>query len=459
MARLNIAMLSEQAQEEVVEVQQQTELEVVGEQAEDAIAEATQIQTEIEGAQQAADDAEEVVQEVEEERQVLEQAQQQGGAEKPAMEALQRAFSRFEKRTGVPSGIRSMGMESFSSKASRPRATEVAMEGAVEYIKKIIKMLTDAMAAVWEKVKAFFEKIWIGADRLAKRADQLKAAAKAAQGKSAAADATIKAGSVLAFARKDDAKVEGKAFADQYIKETAENFAGKKSIEESLDAFLNKKETSDLLLTENKEEIVKLAIAAQGPVGTGKAADGLQTDKTPRMLGDYVAETVSISSDSTWEQLSANYNKIKTSIVFDTGAKDDVVKEVKPMDVKDAERVAVHASGHMASYKGMREEQKKFEVRIKKIIDDAKKMGKDKEASADQLRVAAGVVRAIANKSMSMLVSARSYDVNLTKAALDYVAASVKAATGKSGEATGTQVATTDDKGAASASTKKTQVV
>jgi len=458
MARLNIAMLSEQAQTQEV-VEQQTELEVVGEQAEDAISEATQIQTEIDSAQQAADDAEEVVQEVEEERQVLAQAQQQGGAEKPAMEALQRAFARFEKRTGVSSVIRSMGMESFSSKTDRPHATALAMEGAVDFIKKLIKMLTDAMAAVWEKVKAFFEKIWVGAERLQKRADQLKAAAKAAQGKTAAADAKVTTGSVLAFARKDDKAVEGKAFADAYIKETAENFAGKKQIEESLDAFLKNDKTTELLSTSDKDQIVKLAIAVQGPVGSGKAVDGLQINKGPRMLGDYVVDTTNIALDSTWEQLSANYNKVKSTIALDTEAKSDVVKDVKPMDANDAARVAEHASGHMASYKGMREDQKKFEARLKKIIDDAKNLGKDKEASADQLRVAAGVVRAIANKSMAMLVGSRSYDVNLTKAALDYVAASVKAATGKAAESTGTQVAVTGDKGTASASTKRTQML
>lgn len=194
MKRLNIAMLSQQAQAE--EVETQSELDVVGQQVEDSIAEATQVQAEIEGTQQAMDDAEQVVQEVEEERQVLEQAQQQGGAEQPAMEALQRAVARFEKRTGVACSIRSMGMESFSSKSTRVKGTKVAMEGAVEFIKKLIKMLTDALAAVWEKVAAFFEKIWVGAERAAKRAAQLEAAAKAAQGKTAAADAKVTTGSL-----------------------------------------------------------------------------------------------------------------------------------------------------------------------------------------------------------------------------------------------------------------------
>ena len=64
MKRLNIAMLSQQAQAEVEPVETQSELEVVGQQVEDSIAEATQVQAEIEGTQQAMDDAEQVIQEV-----------------------------------------------------------------------------------------------------------------------------------------------------------------------------------------------------------------------------------------------------------------------------------------------------------------------------------------------------------------------------------------------------------
>lgn len=446
MARLNIAMLSEQAQVETTDVQQQTELEVVGQQAEDAIAEATQIQTDIESAQQAADDAEEVVQQVEEERQVLEQAQQQGGAEQPAMEALQRAMSRFEKRTGVRSSISGMGMESFGSKSTRAQATAIAMEGAVEYIKKIIKMLVDAMAAVWEKVKAFFEKIWVGADRLAKRAKKVEEAAKAAQGKVAPADAKVKSGSVLAYARQDDKVVEGKAFADQYIKQTTDNYMGSKGVKETLTAFTKGEDVQKVLsaavVKDNQKAIIEAVIAAQGAVTEGKAEEGLTIGKPKDFqLGEYGTFNTNIDKGTTWEQLSSNYNKIKLSVLRNPDAKDDVVKEVNPMSPEDAKRVAYQVAGHMSSYAKLREEQNAFGNEIKKITEKAKAMEKEKDAPVDQIRVAAGAVRAMANSQMGLLVSLRSYDVNLSKAALDYAAASVNLANGKAATDTGTQVA------------------
>jgi len=81
MARLNIAMLSaqEQTQEESTPIEAQSELDVVGQQVEDSIAQATEIQFQIEQTQEAVQETEEVVQQVEEERQVLEQSQAQGG--------------------------------------------------------------------------------------------------------------------------------------------------------------------------------------------------------------------------------------------------------------------------------------------------------------------------------------------------------------------------------------------
>lgn len=462
MKRLNIAMLSQQAQAEVEPIETQSELDVVGQQVEDSIAEATQVQAEIEGTQQAMDDAEQVIQEVEEERQVLEQAQQQGGAEQPAMEALQRAVARFEKRTGVACSIRSMGMESFSSKSTRARSTAVAMEGAVEFIKKLIKMLTDAMAAVWEKVAAFFEKIWVGAERAAKRAAQLEAAAKAAQGKTASADAKVTAGSVLSFARMGGKVVEGKEFADEYIKLTAANNEARKFetllIKESLKDGSFEKALEAAKTKDNAAAI--LPILTKTASENGETKDGFKIiSNDSSMLGDFGVAGKLIDKGITWEQLSTGYNSIFFKVQKAENAKEVSAKDVKPLSVEDAKRVAAQAQGHMSSYADMRKEVTDIDKGVKAIIAAAKKLEKEKDAPVDQIRVVSGYARAQVNASVSLLTSARAYDVNLTKAALDYVAASIKAATGKAAESAGTQVATTDDTGKASASTKKTQML
>lgn len=446
MARLNIAMLAQEAQAQEV-VEQQSELEVVGQQAEDAIAEATQQQVEIEQTQQAMDETEDVIQEAEEERQVLEQSQAQGGAEPVAMEALQRAVKRFEKRTGVACSVKSMGLESFASKTTRLQQTKVAMEGAVDYIKKLIKMLMDAVAAVWEKVKAFFEKIMVGAERLSKRAKQVEAAAKAAQGKTAPADAKVTTASAIAFARKDDKVVDGKDFADEFVKQTADSFAVRGKIKESADRMIKgdsfKKIIGAAKLKDNQDALTKLILEDSNAVdGESKTEKGLSTvSYGGRMLGDYAGYHVVFAKAATWEEISTGYSKLKSQLGFADNAKSLETKEISPMSPEDAKRVAYQAAGHMDSYAKLREEQKKIDTELKSLLSEAKTLEKEKDAPADQLRVATGYIRAAVNATVGQLVAFRAYDVNLTKAALDYAAASVKLASGKGSESTGSQVA------------------
>lgn len=445
MARLNIAMLAQEAQAQEV-VEQQSELDVVGQQAEDAIAEATQQQVEIEQTQQAMDETEEVIQEAEEERQVLEQSQAQGGAEPVAMEALQRAVKRFEKRTGVACSVKSMGLESFSSKTTRLQHTKVAMEGAVDYIKKLIKMLMDAIAAVWEKVKAFFEKIWVGAERLAKRAKQVEEAAKAVQGKKAPADAKVTTSSVLNYARKDNKVVEGKDFAEHYIGQTSGTYVVRAMIEGMAKALITDGGFTEILdaskKPDNKDAIIKAAANLSSTDKGGEIKDGLViSHSNNRDLGEYVLKKTVLYKNATWEQLSAGYSKLTSQLVRSEDIKDDLAKEVAPMTPEDSRRVAHQVAGHMSSYSDMRTEQNKIDAELKKILSKAKELEKEKDAPVDQLRVGTGVVRAVIGSMMGTVVSYRSYDINLSKAALDYAAASVKLASGKGAESTGTQVA------------------
>jgi hypothetical protein len=342
------------------------------------------------------------------------------------------------------------------------KGTKVAMEGAVEFIKKLIKMLTDALAAVWEKVAAFFEKIWVGAERAAKRAAQLEAAAKAAQGKTAAADAKVTTGSVLNFARMGGKVVEGKAFADEYIKLTAANNEARKFetllIKESLKDGSFEKALEAAKTKDNAAAI--LPILAKTASENGETKDGFKIiSNDSSMLGDFGVAGKLIDKGITWEQLSTGYNSIFLKVQKAENAKEVSAKDVKPLSVEDAKRVAAQAQGHMSSYADMRKEVTDIDKGVKAIIAAAKKLEKEKDAPVDQIRVVSGYARAQVNASVSLLTSARAYDVNLTKAALDYVAASIKAATGKASEATGSQVATTDDNGKASASTKKTQML
>ena len=79
----------------------------------------------------------------------------------------------------------------------------------------------------------------------------------------------------------------------------------------------------------------------------------------------------------------------------------------------------------MDSYKNMREQNNKIDAELKKTLEAARKLEKEKDAPTEQLRVATGYLRASINASISGMVSRRTYDINLTKAALDYAAASI----------------------------------
>lgn len=440
MKRLNIAMLSQQAQAQVEPVETQSELDVVGQQVEDSIAEATQIQAEIEGTQQAMDDAEQVIQEVDEERQVLEQAQQQGGAEQPAMEALQRAVARFEKRTGVACSIRSMGMESFSSKSTRVKGTEVAMEGAVDYIKKLIKMLLDAMAAVWEKVKSFIDKILVGADRLSKRAKKLAASAKGLSGKTAAADAKVDTGSVISFAHIDGSTLEGSEFAKAYIA-TLEKHDGAtdlsiKKAGSGLESGRLAKLVDIAKVKGSEKEIIAAAYEEAKQLNAlgeaGEVKDGYVTAEKDGLMGGYSYVVKVYGRSISWEQLSKGYSGIYSKIVATENAKENKAKELKVLSVEDCTKVAEAADKYMQMYVNLRDVIKLMDPETKKIAAEAKKLEKEKDAPVEQIKVATGIIRAVVNAHSEAMVSARGYDIRLTKAALDYVAASLSAADGRS---------------------------
>lgn len=424
MKRLNIAMLSQQAQAEVEPVETQSELEVVGQQVEDSIAEATQIQSELEGTQQAMDDAEQVVQEVEEERQVLAQAQQQGGAEQPAMEALQRAMKRFEKRTGVSSSISSMGMESFASKSTRARSTKIAMEGAVEFIKKILKMLTDALASMAEKVKAFIKKMMVGAGRLSKRAQQAAANAKSYFGKKAPSDAVIELPSVLEFTQKDGKVIEGAEFVKEYEKQTA-NSEFEKYIADMM-AWLKSDEVKTAF-AKAYAELDATVVSMRTLKIAGKSQDGMATYTSPLMLGNYTGSLIVPDKSVTVEQLKVGYSSIKGGISSSENAKETSGKGVKPLTPEEAEKLAIAAAENMKRFKELEKTQKEMESFIKDIVSTSKDLEKQKDADVDSIRVASGTIRAIVSSALSMLTTTQSYNIRLTKAAVDYSASSINA--------------------------------
>ena len=433
MARLKIAMLSQTAGVVEEPIQSVKPIELYDQETENSINETNALHSEIEVVQQAMSDTEEVVQEMKEERAALEAAMLRGGADSFAMEALQRAVKRFEKRTGVDCKVRSIGLEGFQDRTTRMQSTKVAMEAALDYMKKLATMLTAAASSVLDKVNDFLGKLLVGAEKTAKRARDLDTALSAIEGKQAGADAKITTPSVLKYARLNDSVHDGSAFANDYAKHAASSESYRNADADFVKNWINSSNYDKIIqeakTPDNEEAILKLITGATQDIPGAVLVDGLQTSKSKDVyLGDFAAVETSISTKSSWEELSKNYNKVKYSL--QKSDNDYTVKEVKPLSVDDAKKIINGAIELMDAFKQIYQQQKQIDSEMKRILSESKSLLNDKNSPVDQLRVATGFVRSHSNAVMRKIADHRSYDINLTKAALDYVAASIKAIEG-----------------------------
>lgn len=178
MARLNIAMLGEQAQEQEVEVQ--SELDMVGEQVEDDLLELQSQQAVEDSKDQAIEDAVQATGELEEEAQAAQQILDQGGeVSQTALESIQRNVKRILKTVGMESAA--VAMESAGS--TPKQALIAAMEGIKEVVEKIWEAIKKAWATAVDFVKNFLKKLFDGATKLKIRAEKIKAVASKLKGK------------------------------------------------------------------------------------------------------------------------------------------------------------------------------------------------------------------------------------------------------------------------------------
>lgn len=426
MRKYNIAMLSGDTPEPAINTIAQ---ESYGQFAEDSISQANRHYGEISKIQQAMLETEDVALEALEERAALEAACARGGAESVAMEALQRAVKRFEKRTGVAYQKKYLSLESFESKASRMQSTKVAMEATSEYIKKLIKTLSDAVSGIWEKVKAYFEELMVGAERLVKRANKLQVDLESVKGKEVKEDNVVTVPTVLEFARKGNQLVEGEDFVKAYSQHVKESSSYRSADSEFVKDWINKNNYQEILEESKKEnnqaKILEL-IASKHNYPNEVVKGGLQyVEIKHELLGDYVTVETLISKDSTWEELSKNFTKVGSKIEKPQDNEGFTPKSVIALTPEQSEAVLGSAVDLMGSFKELRSQIKMIDAEIKKIIKEAGELVDYQNASLNEMLVASGYVRTHANAMMDKMTTQRGYDVNLTKAALDYVAASI----------------------------------
>lgn len=169
---LNFALEDEQVQDvEVTEMD--TEL---AQDLEDAAEEQGEIQQLNDGVDSAVSDIETLG---ELEGKMAESVESGEGLSQDAAEIAEIAIESIGRRLGVPMNVMP-AMESFGSSSSRVRATQIAMESVVDWVKKLWENIKKGLASLWQRIKDFFARITVNADKLLNQAKELK---KTAQGR------------------------------------------------------------------------------------------------------------------------------------------------------------------------------------------------------------------------------------------------------------------------------------
>jgi hypothetical protein len=104
-----------------------------------------------------------------------------GGMDEKSAEVVRVAVEHLCKRVGFSANRASFSMEGFKSKASRVSATKIAMEELGEKIKKIYEAIVAVIKKVIESIKTFFVNLFNVAKKNKSRAETLLAASKNAK--------------------------------------------------------------------------------------------------------------------------------------------------------------------------------------------------------------------------------------------------------------------------------------
>jgi hypothetical protein len=102
----------------------------------------------------------------------LEAAAGAGGMTKQAAEVMLPNAISCSKHLGMNSPM-VQSMESFNNPSTRMQATRISMETVGETLKKVWEMVLKAIAAAWDAVMSFFDKLFDVAPKIKARAEQL----------------------------------------------------------------------------------------------------------------------------------------------------------------------------------------------------------------------------------------------------------------------------------------------
>ena len=433
MARLNIAMLSQQ--EEQVEGLSQNHIEVLGQQVEDDMLQLQQQEEESRQVDSAVEDALQAAEDLVEEQQATEELlERKEEVTQAALESIHRNVKNILKNIGMEANqVSTYRYKTDEEKAAAKASEEDTKKTSTtigEYIKKIWQAIKEAWFRIVDAIKGFFKNLFNASIGVKKRALAIKEEAKKAKGKTVAADAKLEAPqSVVTNMRMDYKAIPADGLArglnkqnevmDKFIKNLTSPQAlsvYEKTVGELATKVVDRISKGGVKTPKEEEEFSKVATEMLAPVLVYFPQKRGNQIGTPAFISDRVIAidvaklTVSVEKIEGEKDATGEHEVLSPFQIEETC--DAVVKQMD--GYKDLDKVA--------------EDFKKFSKEIEKIQYDL--MDEKKEVSFVQrklqAKIAADATRFFMNIVKTVATQARVLDLQVNKAAIDWCAASMK---------------------------------
>lgn len=358
------------------------------------------------------------------------------GISEDAAEIAEIAIESIGRRLGIPMNVMP-AMESFGSSSSRKRATQIALEGIGDTIKKIWTYIRDGFKRMWTSIKDFFGRFFENSEKVRKQAEALRKTANERAGWNVK-EKDVKVGASTATLL----SVKGK-----YTKANLEVL--QKNHEGITNQLVN---LNDVLgqTVSSLNEYIKLAKDGKATRDKLDTTMAEQTATISKMMSDKISITTS-KPNSKGSTISVGPFVGGDMIDFTINKKNDAVTGVSLTTVEGEKNSSDNLPGvkseeiaaicdQIISLTKTTEEFKKAQSGIKKLNEDfiglADQAVKFAETVAGTAKDADEVVKAInlvrspvtqlSNFSTRMITMTPAWNVKLAKGMLSYASACLK---------------------------------
>lgn len=437
MARIAIMAL-EGLEEEEVAVGTDIPVEEIADQPENDLAEMQEIATEMESGEDSIDEAADTADTLGEVQDQMAETLPEGGMEPAAAAAVEVAVEHMCKRLGFSAKQSGFALEAFGDKTTRVQATKIAMETIGEQIKKI----WDAIVAAFKKaiawVVSFYDKLFDGAAKLAKRAATVAAAAetKIKENATLQKDAKVTKGltNQLNFTKylvKGNKFMTGAEIIDacKKLTEMDGSFLEGKAIFllKSAGPMQPGKVDASKLTTHIDSYLNSLGLKEKTGNSKVKAPERMSLYERELPFGNFSIYSYN-TSDTSGENAATDIGKIKMFIDTNTEKENTGTLSEAPFELRDISTSAKSIESHLGKYSGLRTLQAELKKEQESVQAEAEKASKAEGVSDDEKKgvmVTAAFVRAQISLTSSALSAIRSYDINACKSVLDYASKSL----------------------------------